>query len=187
MRVLKTIFSKFYLYVLWAFFAFLICGQIFSRLGDAPAAHKVTLYADVPSMRDAALAAELERELPEGIRVVKVHPFSYAMIDDGDLLASDLYIIPESHVEQYSDSLRPIGGAALPKEGGCFREGELWGVRVWDAAKRQGIAADFIDYPDEDCWLFFNKASRHIRTLSGTGDDAAVEIARRLLAMTGGT
>ena len=94
MRVLKTIFSKFYLYVLWAFFAFLICGQIFSRLGDAPAAHKVTLYADVPSMRDAALAAELERELPEGIRVVKVHPFSYAMIDDGDLLASALYIIP---------------------------------------------------------------------------------------------
>ena len=112
MRVLRTIFSKFYLYVLWAFFAFLICGQIFSRLGDAPAAHKVTLYADVPSMRDAALAAELERELPEGIRAVKVHPFSYAMIDDGDLLASDLYIIPESHVEQYADSLRPIGGAA---------------------------------------------------------------------------
>ena len=187
MRVLRRIASTLPVYILWAFFAFLACSLLFSRLGDTDAAHKVTLYADVPSMRDAALAAELERELPEGIRAVKVHPFSYAMIDDGDLLASDLYIIPESHVEQYADSLRPIGGAALPEEGGCFREGELWGVRVWDAAKREGVAADFIDYPDEDCWLFFNKASRHVRSLSGTGDDAAVELARSLLVMTGGT
>jgi hypothetical protein len=187
MRVLRQIVSKFYLYFLWLFFAFLLCGQIFVRLGDAPAARKVTLFADVPSMRDAALAAELERELPEGIRVVKVHPFSYAMMDDKELSRSDLYIVPESRAEQYADSFRPITGLPFSDEGSYFRGGELWGLKVWDAAKGEGIATDYIDYPDEDCWLFFNASSVHIRCLSGTGDDAAVEIARKLLDMTGGT
>ena len=74
MRVLRHIFSRFYAYVLWFFFAFLICGLVFSRLGDADAAHKVTLFADVPSMRDVELAAALEEELPEGVRMIKVHP-----------------------------------------------------------------------------------------------------------------
>ncbi len=185
MRVLRQIFSRLYLYFLWALFAFLLCGQIFAHLGDTSAAHKVTLFADVPSMRDAALAAELERELPDGIRMVKVHPFSYAMIGDRELLSSDLYIVPQSRAEQYADSFRPLSGASLPGEGGYFRGGELWGVRVWDAAEGKGIAADYIDYPDEDCWLFFNKDSQHVRTLSGAGDDAALEIARRLLDMTG--
>ena len=81
MRVLRHIFSRFYAYVLWFFFAFLICGLVFSRLGDTDAAHKVTLFADVPSMRDVELAAALEEELPEGVRMIKVHPFSYAMFD----------------------------------------------------------------------------------------------------------
>ena len=186
MSVLRRIFSRFYLYVLWLFAAFLFCGLVFSRLGDTDPAHKVTLYADVPAMRDTALAAELEREMPEGIRMVKVHPFSYAMFDTDDLLGADLYILPESRVEEYADSLRSIGGAPFDAAGGCFREGELWGVRVWDAANKEGIAADFIDYPDEDCWLFFNKDSQHIRSLNGEGDDAAVEIAQTLLARRGG-
>lgn len=186
MRVLRRIVSRFYLYVLWVFFAFLFCGLIFSRLGDTGAAHKITLYADVPAMRDTELAVELEREKPEGIRMVKVHPFSYAMFDTDDLLGADLYIISASHVEEYSDSFRSIEGATFNSEGGCFRDGELWGVLVWDAEKSEGIAADYIDYPDEDCWLFFNKDSQHILSLSGTGDDAAVSVAQRLLELTGG-
>ena len=186
MRVLRHIFSRFYAYVLWIFFAFLICGLVFSRLGDTDAAHKVTLFADVPSMRDVELAAALEEELPEGVRMIKVHPFSYAMFDSEGLLGSDLYIIPASHVEDYAESLRPVTGAPFDTEGGCFRGGELWGVRVWDAAAGEGIAADYIDYPDEDCWLFFNKNSLHLRSLSGTGDDAALAVAQRFLNLTGG-
>ena len=184
MRVLRRIFSRFYLYVLWFFFAFLFCGLVFSRLGDTDASHKVTLYADVPAMRDTELAAELEENRPEGIRMVKVHPFSYAMFDTDDLLGADLYILPTSRVEEYADSLRSIEGAAFDAEGGYLRGGELWGVRVWYAAERKGIAADFIDYPDEDCWLFFNKDSQHIRLLNGTGDDAALAVARTLLELT---
>lgn len=183
MRVLRQIFSKFYLYVLWAFFAFLVCGLLFARLGDTDAAHKVTLFADVPSMRDTELAAELEKDKPEGIRMILVHPFSYAMFDSEALLGADLYIIPESHVEEYAGSFRSIAGAPFDAAGGYFRDGELWGVRAWDAAAGEGIAADYIVYPNEDCWLFFNAESQHLRSLSGTGDDAALAVAQRLLEL----
>lgn len=183
MRVLRRIFSHLYLYILWFFFAFLAVGLLFSHLGDTDEAHKVTLFADVPAMRDAELAAALEEELPDGIRMIQVHPFSYAMFDSDRLLGSDLYIIPASHVEEYSGSFRPIGGAPFDAAGGYYRGGELWGVLVWDAARGEGIAADYIDYPDEDCWLFFNASSRHVRSISGEGDDAAIDVARRLLSL----
>ena len=186
MRTLRRIFSRFYAYILWAFFAFLTVGLLFSRLDDTDAAHKVTLFADVPAMRDAELASVLEEQLPDGIRMVKVHPFSYAMFDSQNLLGADLYIIPESHVEEYADSFRAITGADFDAEGGCFRGGELWGVKVWDAARGEGIATDYIDYPDEDCWLFFNKSSQHMRSLGGEGDDAALAVARTLLGLTDG-
>ncbi len=186
MRVLRHIASRFYVYILWFFFAFLVCGLLFSRLGDTDAAHKVTLFADVPAMRDTALAWTLEQELPEGVRMVQVHPFSYAMFETDSLLGADLYIIPASHVEEYAESFRPIGPLSFGGEGGCFRGGELWGLRVWDAAAGEGIAAEYIDYPDEDCYLFFNRDSRHIRSLSGTGDDAALAVAQKLFSLTGG-
>ena len=142
MRTIRRIFSRLYLYILWFFFAFLIAGLIFSRLGDTGAAHKVTLFADVPAIRDAELAAALEEELPDGIRMVKVHPFSYAMFDSDNLLSADLYIISASHVEEYSGSFREIPDGSFEAEGGCFRDGALWGVKVWDAARGEGIAAD---------------------------------------------
>ena len=185
MRTVRRIFSRFYLYVMWFFLAFLAAGLLFARLGDTDAAHKVTLFADVPAMRDVELAAALEEDMPEGIRMIQVHPFSYAMFDSDKLLNADLYIVSASHVEEYADSFREISGAAFDAEGGCFREGALWGVRVWDAARGEGIATDYIDYPDEDCWLFFNAGSPHVRSLGGEGDDAALAVARALLAMEG--
>lgn len=184
MRVLRGIFSHLYLYILWFFFAFLFCGLLFSQLGDTDAAHKVTLFADVETMRDTALADVLEREKPEGIRMVKVHPFSYAMFDSDNLLGADLYIVPESRVEEYAGSFCPLPEGLFDGEGGYVREDALWGVKVWDAARGEGIAAEYIGYPPEDCWLFFNGASQHIRSIRGEGDDAAIEIARRLLTMT---
>ena len=183
MRVLRHIFSRFYAYVLWFFVAFLICGLVFSRLGDADAAHKVTLFVDVPSMRDVELAAALEEELPEGVRMIKVHPFSYAMFDSENLLGADLYIVPESEAEAYSGSFRSVEGAGFDPSGGYVRDGELWGIKVWDAASRTGIATEYIRYPDEDCWLFINAKSVHAAVLTGTGDDAALAVARALLTI----
>ena len=111
MRVLRRIFSRLYVYILWCFLAFLAVGLLFSRIDDTDAARKVTLFADVPAVEDAALASYLEEVMPEGIRMIKVHPFSYAMFDSDNLLSADLYIVPASHVEDYAGSFRSIAGA----------------------------------------------------------------------------
>ena len=71
MRALRRIFSRFYVYVLWFFFAFVVCGLLFSRLGDASAAHKVTLFADVPAAY-ASLAGEV-KECGEYEAAVKLY------------------------------------------------------------------------------------------------------------------
>ena len=183
MRVLRSILSRFYLYILWAFLALLVCGTVFTRLDDAPPAKKVTLFADVPAVEDRALAWELERSAPPEIRKVKVHPFSYAMFDSENLLGADLYIIPESEAEAYSGSFRSVEGAGFDPAGGYVRDGELWGIKVWDAASRTGIATEYIRYPDEDCWLFINAKSVHAAALTGTGDDAALAVARAMLTI----
>lgn len=185
MRMLRRIFSRFYVYILWLFLSFLLTGFIFTRLGDTDAAHKVTLFADVPDVRDVELAAVLEEDLPAPVRMIQVHPFSYAMFDSSTLLGADLYIIPESHAEAYSGSFRAVTGVPLDTEGGYYRGGELWGIKVWDAALGEGVATDYIRYPDEDCWLFFNAASGHLASVSGEGDDAALAVAQKLLSMTG--
>lgn len=186
MRVIRTIVSKLYLYVLWAFLAVLLLGSVFLRLTDTDAAHKVVLFADVPAINDRELAWALEQKAPAGIRMVQVHPFSYAMFDAENLLSADLYIIPESHVEDYAGSFRSLEGAGFDPEGGYLREGKLWGLRVWDHQSGQGVAAEYIQYPNEDYWLFINGGSRHIRSLTGEGDDAALAVARELLKLTAG-
>ena len=183
MRVLRSILSRFYLYILWAFLALLVCGTVFTRLDDAPPAKKVTLFADVPAVEDRALAWELERSAPPEIRKVKVHPFSYAMFDSENLLGADLYIVPENEAEAYSGSFRSVEGAGFDPAGGYVRDGELWGIKVWDAASRTGIATEYIHYPDENCWLFINAKSVHAAALTGTGDDAALAVARALLTI----
>ena len=105
------------------------------------------------------------------------------MFDSENLLGADLYIVPESEAEAYSGSFRSVEGAGFDPAGGYVRDGELWGIKVWDAASRTGIATEYIRYPDEDCWLFINAKSVHAAALTGTGDDAALAVARALLTI----
>ena len=76
MRIIKNIFSKFYLYVLWTMLSLLFVGWIFTLITDTTPKNKVTLYADVSKIEDIELRLELEKSKPEDIKMVKVHPFS---------------------------------------------------------------------------------------------------------------
>ena len=175
MKVLKNIWSQVHLYLLWLLASALIWGLTFSFLTDAPPEKKVTLFIDVESCRDAALRAELEKTLPEGIRMIQVHPFSYAMFNEQTLLDADLYIVPASSVEGYRESF------LLSPDAQNLREG---GVRVYEASSGAGAAEDYIDYdPAEDYYLFFGVNSLHAAALSGRGDDAALAVADALLQL----
>jgi len=180
--------SQLFIYGVYAILAAMFWSAVFSWVTDAPAAKKLVLYADVPQMESTALAVELEKSLPEGIRMVQAHPFSYAMMNDGGLAAADLYIIRESGLEQYLGSQAAAEGYRTELAGyECLlSEGGLYGVKVYDAASGQGAAAQYITYTgygaeNEDCWLCFSAKSVHIAALGGGKDDAALTIALALM------
>ena len=165
--------------LLWVIFSVLVWGSVFVRITDAPREKKITLYADAQVIDGTALSAALEEAKADGIRMVQARPFSYAMFDGGPLETADLLIVPASHVETYRDWLGPLPGemAAL---GECLlRDGEAWGLKIFDAQSHGGAAASYIAYEavetPEDYYLFFGVNSVHIE------DGKAVLYAKKLL------
>ena len=68
------------LFIAWAFISLMFWGWIFGFLTDAPAANKLTLYADAEVPGAVQMAVLLEEGAGSGIRMAPVHPFTYAMM-----------------------------------------------------------------------------------------------------------
>ena len=53
--------------------------------------------------------------------MVKIHPFTYAMFDSSRLKQADLYLIPESHREEYREWYTQENGLTVfdPSSGVC--------------------------------------------------------------------
>ena len=176
---LKRFFSGVHNYVLWLLISVFLFGFVFTRLTDTAPERKVTVFIDAYAVEDTALAAVLERAAPESIRMVKVHPFSYAMFDTNTLRSADIFLVKERDAAQYLPDFQPM----TPWSEGVFyrADGEIWGVRVYDASRGEGAADSYIAYavdgvPAEDYYLFFGKESLH----TGKSDDAAYRIAAAL-------
>ena len=182
MRILKNILSQLHIYMIWLILYALLWGWIFTFVTDTSPARKVVVFIDAPSCRDMELRLELEKDMPEGLRMIQVHPFTYAMFDENTLLRADLYIIPASKAEEYRDSFAPLDGTLLP---GCPVSAQ-GGVRIYDAGTQTGAAMDYITYAvpgeaGEDYYLFVGANSLHAASLNETGDDAALAVAQLLL------
>ena len=182
MRLFRNIFSQTHRWILWALLSAVFWGWIFGFVTNTDPAHKVVLYANVDEMQDKALALRLEEEKPEGIKMIKVHPFSYAMFDDGELQSSDLFVVRAEDVEQFRESFAPLDGESWdPGSRELFlQDGVAYGVKIYDAASGQGAASEYLGYdPDTDYYLFFNVASPHL----SAGDGAALRVAELLLRL----
>ncbi len=181
MKFIRGFFSRLPAYVLWLMMSVVLWGWVFTRITDAPAERKVTLFIEAPAVSETALAAELELELPEGIRMIQVHTFDYVMFDTSSLLAADLYVVRESSAAEYIDSFLPL---AHPAEGCWSLDGVPYGIRVYDAAAGTGAASDWISYcpddtPKENYYLFFGAKSLH----TGQTDLAAYAVADHFLSL----
>ena len=182
MRVLKNIFSQFHRFVFWALISAIFWGWIFTLIDNGTPAHKVTVYVHTELCQDEALALKLEEDMPEGIRKVKVHPFSYAVFGTQDLENADIYVVPAEDLEAGAEGFAPLeeenwdfGGREV-----YVLDGHSWGVKIYDAAAGEGAAASYLGYlPDTDYYLVFNAASPHL----GSGDGAALRVAEALLKM----
>ena len=182
MKVLKFLFSKLHIFVLWLLFSAFFWAWIFTFLTDTAPEKKVTVFISAYGLRDTELAVELEKDMPEGLKMVKVHPFSYAMFEEQSILGADIFIVKDSEAEGYMDSFARV---PLPEGYEYYmKDGEPRGVLIYDAQTGRGGAADFITYPapdgsTENYYLFFGVESLH----TGDADDAAFRVARLLLGL----
>ena len=77
-------------FVFWALLSTILWAWIFTLLTDTVPEKKVTLYVQTEDCRSVELTLKLEEEKPEGIKMVKVHPFSYAAFGNRELLEADV-------------------------------------------------------------------------------------------------
>ena len=176
--MIKNILRNWYRYILWALLSAVFWAWIFVLLFSARPAKKVVLYADLPYLDRNALSIELERDKPEGIKIVDTAVFDDMMFNQVEVLSGDLFLIPDSKVGEYLASFAPIDRAAFSGETFYESDGEAYGILVYDEETGLRIGGDLIFYiPQERCWLFFNKDSQHI----GGRDEAAFAVARQFL------
>ena len=175
----RILFRLLPLFLLWGMMVPIFTGFVFTRITDTDATHKITVYVDA-ELRDAArLAARLEESVSEPVRMVKVHPFTYALFGSDALKQADLYIVPASHTEEYRDWFAP-----LPEEMASLASDRIPdGIPVFDPAAGLHAAGSWILYnppsgKSEPYFLFFGRNSLHL------ADHAATGIARVLLTLT---
>lgn len=186
MKAVKRFLSQVPLLILWLMFSVLLWGFVFSRITETSPEKKITLYVDAPTPRAVDLAVALEERRDENVRMVKVHPFTYAMLDSDALISADLYIIKESDMETYLDWFCPVPLAFSEDTSRWEKDGVLYGIRIYDADTKLGIADSYIDYapqeePSENYYLAFGGKSLHLIGNENALDDSAAHLAAALL------
>lgn len=180
-RFLRTFFRLFPLLLLWAVVIPIFTGFVFTHITDTDSFHKVSVYVDAELKDAAALASRLEESVSDPIRMVKVHPFTYALFGSDALKQADLYIVPASHVSEYRDWFAP-----LPEEMVSLASPEIPdGIPAFGPESDPGAVSSFILYSTsgnkaELYLLFFGRSSVHLE------DHAAADVAKALLSLFGG-
>lgn len=187
MSVIKRFTSRLYIYIIWAVLSFFIWGWIFGLATDTSTFKKVSVYIDCAQIQDMDLRLTLEEQLPEGIEMIKVHSLEYVVFDEATMFLGDILVLRESYLPNYVEALQPITGH-FPEEELLYYDGEAYGIPVFDPETGEGILEDFVTFlkPGQDpepYYLFFMKGSHHLGDIAESRDDAAIRIARRLLAM----
>ena len=190
MKPLKRLWNLLPAMILWGMLSVFLWGWIFTFLTDTKPENKLTLFIDAAVTDGTGLAVQLEETLlDDAISMVKVHPFTYAMLDGEPLRQSDAYIVRASHVEEYRDWFAPLPeGLTAASPDLLLLDGLPYGIRVYEAATGTDIAQAFLTYhdpalPEEDFYLMLGKASLHLTANPGGLDDRAILLAEAILAL----
>ena len=207
LHVLGNIVRQTHMYIIWILLSAVLVSFLFNLATDTRPAKKVTIYADVESIRQPELETVLGENLPEGIRMVKVRTFSYHTFGMGKLGADDIYIVSADNMEQYAEGfaaaedflgkektaelveaaqLRLRDGQVQVKSPGSFygKDGKLCGILIYYyPACESGAASEYIDYSKSGAdavsyYLCFGKDSLHPGK-----DGAAADAAAKLLQL----
>ena len=180
MRFFRNLFSQFHVYLTWLVLSIVFWGWIYTLVTDTVPARKVTIFADVPSMSETALDLELENDMPDGIKMIRAHPFRYVMIQDSIIAQADIFIVKEEDAVKYREAFYPLDGvldaAAADR---LVLDGATYGIKAYEGSTGEGAAGSMVEYvPGEaDYYLFINKDSVHIE------DGVAAKVARDFLKL----
>lgn len=174
MRTIKRVLSVIPACVLWLVISTVLWGFIFNIATDTSPKKKITVFIDAENVADADLAEYLEADKPSGIKMIKVHPFSYAMFGDDEITRADVFIIGEKEIEKYVGAF-----AECLVDGDYFvLDGVRVGVKIYDKTTKTGAAAQYIGYGDDDYYLLFGNKSAHL------DDGAALDVAKKIINLT---
>ena len=178
MRAIIKVFSQFHRYLLWALISVFLWAWVFMLRFDTTQDKKVVIYSNTPEVLNYALAAELEKDMPEGIKTVKVRPFSYDIFSEGLPADADIVIINSEDARAYIELLSPIVPESSENiENGLIIDGSIYGLVLFDAGTGTGSALDYFTYGDESFYICFTKSSVHLT------DGAARYTAERILGI----
>lgn len=188
MKVLKNIFSQLHTFILWAMLCALLWGWIYTFVGDTSQEKKVVIFIDAVAIEDHSLALRLEENKPAGIKMIKVHDFSFDMF--GTNSKGDIYIVPESELIQLLEEREGVVQSFPAPEGMPVfeRGGKCYGIRIFDAETQTGAGdSAYIRYipadqsAAENYYLCFGTETVHLDCAKNGVDNAAWEVAMELL------
>lgn len=176
--VIRRILTAITLLILWAAASAVLWGWVFGFLTETDTAHKLCVYADGTLTHATELAVRLERDMPEGIRMVKVRPFSYGMFDDTELWSGDLFIVHEKDLADVTPRLSPLPAALAGREDAYTVDGVPMALPLGNDLSR------WMDCEPGTIWyLAFSAKSLHMAGHEGAVDDAALTAAQTLLTI----
>ncbi len=178
LHVLGNIVRQTHMYVIWILISAVFVSFLFNLATDVRREKKVTIFVQADSIREEELETVLMDKLPEGIKMVKVHTFSYSLFGVSELGEDDIYIVKASDLEQYDGNFAPLPDYfdVSTSDKVYSKGGIALGLLVHTGGA--GCASEYIDYGNDDYYLFFGKACCHPGK-----DGAAADIAEKLLQL----
>lgn len=142
---------------------------------------------------------ELNEKRPENLKKIVVSAYSVTSLNFNVYLSvfgyneGDIIILPESRVTDKSSTSHfseiSVNYQTELNNLGLYEVGDkVYGLKIHDKQSNESLIT-CLDYGEtgEDFYLFFNKKSRHIGDLSGSGTygeaDGAIKVAKELLEL----
>lgn len=176
---IRNLLRQLLLYLLCIILAAIFTTFVFGRIRDTVPEKKISVFADVPSVKSAELEVFFSDDLPDGIKMVKAHTFDYDVLGFAGGNEADIFIVESANAEKYLEHFAPVLEFLPPRDIYQYyvREGVPYGILVKGGGN--SAASEYIDYQEgRDYYLFFGKQSPH-----PGADGAAAYIAERLMML----
>ena len=178
-KVARNIFRQLLLYILCVILAAIFVTFIFNRITDTVPEKKVSIFADVPSVKSAELEVLFSDDLPDGIKMVKARTFDYDFFGFSGGNEGDIFIVEEGSIDRCIEHFAPLSDFLPPRSIYQYyvHDGVLYGILIKGGGN--AVAAEYFEYTEgRNYYLFFGNQSPH----PGVGGEAA-QIAERLMML----